>query len=130
MFGFFSTLEESDSGSSRECGITKQDWIAEIQWCEAMLDLPKPVRSSSHSSSDPAATTALPSFSRQFEPLDLEDEPLTIGDGRNNSAWAWRWFLMIGRKDAEGKVDVEREYALMQIRRIPHNASAWNYLRG
>ncbi|RXK41121.1 protein farnesyltransferase/geranylgeranyltransferase type-1 subunit alpha [Tremella mesenterica] len=54
-------------------------------------------------------------------------------DGRNNSAWGWRWFLRISRPGAEGIKDdgkEEIEYTLRAIHRIPHNVSAWNYLRG
>ncbi|WWC71526.1 uncharacterized protein I206_105484 [Kwoniella pini CBS 10737] len=54
-------------------------------------------------------------------------------DGRNNSAWGWRWFLRVARPGAEkGKDGLEDElkYALKAIHSIPHNVSAWNYLRG
>ncbi|WWD19103.1 hypothetical protein CI109_103561 [Kwoniella shandongensis] len=55
-------------------------------------------------------------------------------DGRNNSAWGWRWFLRVARpgaatSQADG-VKEELNYALKAIHLIPHNVSAWNYLRG
>lgn len=54
-------------------------------------------------------------------------------DGRNNSAWGWRWYLRIARPGAPGGEDGGKEeihYALRAIHKIPHNVSAWNYLRG
>jgi len=59
-------------------------------------------------------------------------EGLIAQDGRNNSAWGWRWYLRMARPDAEGAAapNSEIEYALNEIHRIPHNLSAWNYLRG
>lgn len=54
-------------------------------------------------------------------------------DGRNNSAWGWRWFLRMARPGATAAQDGGHEeiaYAVREIHRIPHNASAWNYLRG
>ncbi|WOO81600.1 Protein farnesyltransferase/geranylgeranyltransferase type-1 subunit alpha [Vanrija pseudolonga] len=60
-------------------------------------------------------------------------EGLIAADGRNNSAWGWRWFLRVARPGAVGLENDGREeieYALTEIHRIPHNASAWNYLRG
>jgi protein farnesyltransferase/geranylgeranyltransferase type-1 subunit alpha len=32
------------------------------------------------------------------------DEMLRV-DGRNNSAWGWRWFLRVARPDADGLSD-------------------------
>ncbi|GMK58612.1 hypothetical protein CspeluHIS016_0600540 [Cutaneotrichosporon spelunceum] len=55
---------------------------------------------------------------------------LIDSDGRNNSAWGWRWFLCMARPGAKGNGNEEIKYALNQIHHIPHNASAWNYLRG
>lgn len=59
-------------------------------------------------------------------------DSLIAQDGRNNSAWGWRWFLRMARPGAVGATKPEEEikYALDEIHRIPHNASAWNYLRG
>ena len=70
-------------------------------------------------------------------------------DGRNNSAWSWRWFLRMARPGAKGSEDEGKEesayvaplsaghnsdslnrYTLKAIHLIPHNVSAWNYLRG
>ncbi|OCF42197.1 protein farnesyltransferase/geranylgeranyltransferase type-1 subunit alpha [Kwoniella heveanensis CBS 569] len=54
-------------------------------------------------------------------------------DGRNNSAWGWRWYLRVARPGADTGKDalkIELEYALRAVHHIPHNVSAWNYLRG
>ncbi|WVQ82133.1 hypothetical protein IAT38_004261 [Cryptococcus sp. DSM 104549] len=54
-------------------------------------------------------------------------------DGRNNSAWGWRWYLKVGRPEADGSKEVmkdELDYTLKAIHLMPHNVSAWNYLRG
>ncbi|WVR07521.1 hypothetical protein IAU60_004563 [Kwoniella sp. DSM 27419] len=54
-------------------------------------------------------------------------------DGRNNSAWGWRWYLCVGRPNADVSdlaIKGELTYVLEAIHRIPHNVSAWNYLRG
>ncbi|WVW85575.1 hypothetical protein I302_107613 [Kwoniella bestiolae CBS 10118] len=54
-------------------------------------------------------------------------------DGRNNSAWSWRWYLRVSRPGAETAKDGLKDdlnYALKAIHLIPHNVSAWNYLRG
>lgn len=58
---------------------------------------------------------------------------LLAEDGRNNSAWAWRFFLAFSRPGADaskGAGETERKYALEMAHKIPHNLSAWNYLRG
>jgi protein farnesyltransferase/geranylgeranyltransferase type-1 subunit alpha len=89
--------------------ISEADWDREVRWCEEMLRT----------------------------------------DGRNNSAWGWRWFLMISRPGGKGNQDGGKgeityvplddgvgptfnttSYALKAIHLIPHNVSAWNYLRG
>ncbi|WVO13488.1 hypothetical protein L204_101108 [Cryptococcus depauperatus] len=54
-------------------------------------------------------------------------------DGRNNSVWGWRWYLKVSRPTAdtsEKALKDELDYALKAIHYIPHNVSAWNYLRG
>ncbi|KAL7423870.1 CAAX geranylgeranyltransferase alpha subunit [Cryptotrichosporon argae] len=51
-------------------------------------------------------------------------------DGRNNSAWGWRWFLKTARPGVTPDADGEIRYTLAAIHKIPHNVSAWNYLRG
>lgn len=77
-------------------------------------------------------------------------EDMLRDDARNNSAWGWRWFLRMAPRpqpqpaaaapsgaatgaatDAAGeRIEAELSFALSQIHAIPHNASAWNYLRG
>lgn len=57
-------------------------------------------------------------------------DEMLADDGRNNSAWGWRWFLTMSRPGAARSADDEIAYAVSQIHSIPHNASAWNYLRG
>ncbi|WVO23079.1 uncharacterized protein IAS62_004424 [Cryptococcus decagattii] len=64
--------------------------------------------------------------------LDWCDEMLRV-DGRNNSAWGWRWYLKVSRPGAETSsrmLQDELIYILKSIHHIPHNVSAWNYLRG
>jgi hypothetical protein len=40
---------------------------------------------------------------------------------------SWWWCWSVGLTECEVGRD---RYALEEIRKIPHNASAWNYLRG
>lgn len=94
----------------------------EIEWCELMLD-------SEVTLLNPLSVAAV-SDGADYGENDDDDDEINKGDGRNNSAWAWRWYLMISRNGAEKNTDKEIQYALDQITRIPHNASAWNYLRG
>ncbi|ODN82329.1 protein farnesyltransferase/geranylgeranyltransferase type-1 subunit alpha [Cryptococcus wingfieldii CBS 7118] len=66
------------------------------------------------------------------EELAWCEEMLRV-DGRNNSAWGWRWFLRVSRPGADlstGAQKDELDYVLKAIHHIPHNVSAWNYLRG
>ncbi|WWC90667.1 uncharacterized protein L201_005603 [Kwoniella dendrophila CBS 6074] len=54
-------------------------------------------------------------------------------DGRNNSAWGWRWYLRVARPGTDLEKDGLKEelsYALKAIHLTPHNVSVWNYLRG
>ncbi|ORX38476.1 hypothetical protein BD324DRAFT_620993 [Kockovaella imperatae] len=54
-------------------------------------------------------------------------------DGRNNSAWGWRWYLYVEcapEKASEEYWQDEISFAVDAVHRIPHNVSAWNYLRG
>lgn len=64
-------------------------------------------------------------------------EAMLADDPRNNSAWGWRWFLRMAPRagaaspvPGAARVEAEIGFALQEIHRIPHNASAWNYLRG
>ncbi|XP_024139919.1 protein farnesyltransferase/geranylgeranyltransferase type-1 subunit alpha [Oryzias melastigma] len=59
-------------------------------------------------------------------------ESLLEEDVRNNSAWNQRHFVIshtTGYSDP-AVVDREIQYCLQQIRKAPHNESAWNYLKG
>uniref|UniRef100_A0A8C8DVG9 Protein farnesyltransferase/geranylgeranyltransferase type-1 subunit alpha n=1 Tax=Oryzias sinensis TaxID=183150 RepID=A0A8C8DVG9_9TELE len=59
-------------------------------------------------------------------------ESLLEDDVRNNSAWNQRHFVIshtTGYSDP-AVVDREIQYCLQQIRKAPHNESAWNYLKG
>nr|XP_057919269.1 protein farnesyltransferase/geranylgeranyltransferase type-1 subunit alpha [Doryrhamphus excisus] len=59
-------------------------------------------------------------------------ENLLEEDVRNNSAWNQRHFvisLTTGFSD-QAVLEREIEYCLTQIRKAPHNESAWNYLKG
>lgn len=66
----------------------EKDWAAEKAWCEAMLDSEGVIGK---------------------EEGEEGEEVLVNGDGRNNSAWGWRWYLMVSREGARGKTDVEGE---------------------
>ncbi|KAK9840919.1 hypothetical protein WJX81_000336 [Elliptochloris bilobata] len=59
-------------------------------------------------------------------------EALIAADVRNNSAWNQRWFVVSGAptKDPGAVLAREVAFAAAQIRRAPHNDSAWAYLRG
>jgi len=52
-------------------------------------------------------------------------------DVRNNSAWNQRYFVISNTSKYTGDVIKEElRYTLGQIDSVPHNESAWNYLRG
>ena len=85
--------------------LSAEDWVDELKWCESMIE----------------------------------------DDARNNSAWAWRWFLRCARDGAKtrkeggdeelryvrmGSQDTKDSFVIAQISKVPHNVSAWNYLRG
>uniref|UniRef100_A0A3P8WLW5 Protein farnesyltransferase/geranylgeranyltransferase type-1 subunit alpha n=1 Tax=Cynoglossus semilaevis TaxID=244447 RepID=A0A3P8WLW5_CYNSE len=59
-------------------------------------------------------------------------ETLLEEDVRNNSAWNQRHFVISQTTGFSDPVVVEREiqYCLNQIKKAPHNESAWNYLKG
>jgi protein farnesyltransferase/geranylgeranyltransferase type-1 subunit alpha len=63
--------------------------------------------------------------------LDFVDV-LLHRDIRNNSAWNQRWFTLrsTGKFDDRATRVREVEYTLGKLREVPHNESAWNYLRG
>ncbi|XP_036407254.1 protein farnesyltransferase/geranylgeranyltransferase type-1 subunit alpha [Megalops cyprinoides] len=59
-------------------------------------------------------------------------EQLLEEDVRNNSAWNQRYFVIshtTGYSDP-AVLDREVQYSLEQIKKAPHNESAWNYLKG
>ncbi|MEQ2283460.1 hypothetical protein AMECASPLE_011443 [Ameca splendens] len=59
-------------------------------------------------------------------------ENLLVEDVRNNSAWNQRHFVISHTTGFSDPAVVQREiqYCLNQIRKAPHNESAWNYLKG
>uniref|UniRef100_A0A8D3AP68 Protein farnesyltransferase/geranylgeranyltransferase type-1 subunit alpha n=1 Tax=Scophthalmus maximus TaxID=52904 RepID=A0A8D3AP68_SCOMX len=59
-------------------------------------------------------------------------ESLLEEDVRNNSAWNQRHFVISLTTGFSDPTIAEREiqYCLKQIRKAPHNESAWNYLKG
>ncbi|XP_056137586.1 protein farnesyltransferase/geranylgeranyltransferase type-1 subunit alpha [Lampris incognitus] len=59
-------------------------------------------------------------------------EKLLEEDVRNNSAWNQRHFVIVHTTGNSDPAVLEREvqYCLRQIRKAPHNESAWNYLKG
>ncbi|XP_062855842.1 protein farnesyltransferase/geranylgeranyltransferase type-1 subunit alpha [Trichomycterus rosablanca] len=63
--------------------------------------------------------------------LDYVDE-LLEDDVRNNSAWNQRHFVISHTSTYSPPEVLEREvqYSIKQIKKAPHNESAWNYLKG
>ncbi|TRY93979.1 hypothetical protein DNTS_021130, partial [Danionella cerebrum] len=59
-------------------------------------------------------------------------EELLEEDVRNNSAWNQRHFVINHTSGFSDPSILEREvqYSLKQIKKAPHNESAWNYLKG
>ncbi|KAM9310857.1 protein farnesyltransferase/geranylgeranyltransferase type-1 subunit alpha [Pholidichthys leucotaenia] len=59
-------------------------------------------------------------------------ESLLEEDVRNNSAWNQRHFVISHTTGFSDPGVIEREivYCLNQIKKAPHNESAWNYLKG
>lgn len=56
---------------------------------------------------------------------------LLTEDVRNNSAWNQRYFVISHTtKFTDAVLENEVKYTLECIKRVPHNESAWNYLRG
>jgi protein farnesyltransferase/geranylgeranyltransferase type-1 subunit alpha len=106
LYSHFSNLPESQGGNR----ITEQAWSDEVEWCNNMLDSNFKFRGSSAAGLNEEAQ---PESEGKIVPLDEETEEegpvVGRGDGRNNSAWSWRWHLMIARKGAKPKLDAERE---------------------
>ncbi|XP_037396197.1 protein farnesyltransferase/geranylgeranyltransferase type-1 subunit alpha isoform X2 [Pygocentrus nattereri] len=59
-------------------------------------------------------------------------EELLEEDVRNNSAWNQRHFVITHTSTYSSPEVLEREvqYSIKQIKKAPHNESAWNYLKG
>uniref|UniRef100_A0A8C4LYH9 Protein farnesyltransferase/geranylgeranyltransferase type-1 subunit alpha n=2 Tax=Equus TaxID=9789 RepID=A0A8C4LYH9_EQUAS len=53
-------------------------------------------------------------------------------DVRNNSVWNQRYFVISNTTGYDDRAVLEREvqYTLEMIKLVPHNESAWNYLKG
>jgi protein farnesyltransferase/geranylgeranyltransferase type-1 subunit alpha len=79
IFSHFSALD-AEKGGDR---FAEEDWEKELAWCEGMLD-------------------------SDLKIGEVEEEEVK-GDGRNNSAWGWRWYLTMARGGVQGKKDVEKE---------------------
>uniref|UniRef100_A0A8C2E5A0 Protein farnesyltransferase/geranylgeranyltransferase type-1 subunit alpha n=1 Tax=Cyprinus carpio TaxID=7962 RepID=A0A8C2E5A0_CYPCA len=57
-------------------------------------------------------------------------EELLEEDVRNNSAWNQRHFVISHTSGYSAILEREVQYTLKQIKKAPHNESAWNYLNG
>ncbi|XP_077201549.1 protein farnesyltransferase/geranylgeranyltransferase type-1 subunit alpha [Paroedura picta] len=59
-------------------------------------------------------------------------EKLLKEDVRNNSVWNQRYFVISNTTGYDDPAVLEREvqYTLEMIKMVPHNESAWNYLKG
>uniref|UniRef100_A0A287CSU8 Protein farnesyltransferase/geranylgeranyltransferase type-1 subunit alpha n=1 Tax=Ictidomys tridecemlineatus TaxID=43179 RepID=A0A287CSU8_ICTTR len=70
-------------------------------------------------------------FKRWDNELQYVDQ-LLKEDVRNNSVWNQRYFVISKTTGYSGHGVLEREvqYTLEMIKLVPHNESAWNYLKG
>lgn len=107
LYSHFSKPPESQGGNR----FTEESWAEEITWCNNMLDSDFKFRGPSAAA---LIDEAPPEVQGKIVPLDenTEEEGPVIGrgDGRNNSAWSWRWHLMIARKGAKPDPVVELEW--------------------
>ncbi|KAJ9108994.1 hypothetical protein QFC21_000320 [Naganishia friedmannii] len=116
LYSSFSNLPEERGGDR----FYSQSWNAELEWCERMLD-------SNHRF---LRARSLEDQDRQSEKIqslsdddDERGEVIGRGDGRNNSAWNWRWYLVITRRGAKPDVGTELDTipAPSVISSIPSN---------
>jgi protein farnesyltransferase/geranylgeranyltransferase type-1 subunit alpha len=102
LYSSFSNLPEERGGNR----FSSQSWKAELEWCERMLDSDhRFIRSPSQEGHD--------WLGEKVQLLSGEDEAkgevIGRGDGRNNSAWSWRWYLVVARNGAQPDVGAELE---------------------
>lgn len=113
LYSHFSNLPEPQGGNR----ITDQAWADEVEWCNHMLDSNFKFRGSPTAGLNEEAQ---PESEGKIVPLDEETEEegtvIARGDGRNNSAWSWRWHLMVARKGARPDPEAEREWVVSSRR--------------
>ncbi|KAJ9102253.1 hypothetical protein QFC19_004798 [Naganishia cerealis] len=104
LYSTFSNLPDARGGDR----FSDMSWKAELEWCERMLNSNyRFIRSKTpeiHSTG--IVTGKIQALSSDDE---NEGEVIGRGDGRNNSAWSWRWYLMISRKGAKPDTETELE---------------------
>ena len=103
LYSHFSNLPGTQGGNR----FSEDEWARELEWCNHMLD-------STYKFQRPSGTDKEDSGRQEtHDPSDRVDqesmETLGRGDGRNNSAWSWRWHLVIARKGVKPNPAAEIE---------------------
>lgn len=105
LYSHFSNLPDAQGGNR----FTDQSWAEESEWCNNMLDshfkFRGPPATVLNDQAQPAEQGKIVFIEEQGE----EGPVIGRGDGRNNSAWSWRWYLMIARKGANPHPEAELE---------------------
>lgn len=96
LYSHFSNLPEAQGGNR----FSEESWAKELDWCNNMLDSGFQFREAGTGQSvnhgHLGKESDIPSDSNGQEAGEIVGR----GDGRNNSAWSWRWHLVIARKGA------------------------------
>lgn len=103
LYSHFSNLPDAQGGNR----FSEDSWAKELEWCNHMLD-------STFKFQGPrvADENAARDGNSDYSSNGVDHDALTTfghGDGRNNSAWSWRWHLVIARKGASPEPAVEIE---------------------
>lgn len=102
LYSSFSNLPDARGGDR----FSSQCWKAELEWCEQMLD-------SNHQFSRSRSPEDQDWMNERIQSLSVDEEEkgelIGRGDGRNNSAWSWRWYLVVSRKGAKPDAGTELE---------------------
>jgi protein farnesyltransferase/geranylgeranyltransferase type-1 subunit alpha len=104
LYSHFSNLPETQGGNR----FSEESWARELEWCNNMLDSAFQFRGSELAVKEEDNEKP----QNDASPEDDEEEAGAVlgrGDGRNNSAWSWRWHLVIARKGANPDPGMEIE---------------------